>query len=66
MTRDGGQRGTIKEDARAGCMYVTSRPMACSSVASPCSYESFALDDTRYVARANLARLACTDCRLVR
>ena len=23
MTRDGGQRGTIKEDARAGCMYVT-------------------------------------------
>jgi hypothetical protein len=42
MTRDGGQRGNIKEDARAGCMYVTLRPMASSSVASPCSYESFA------------------------
>lgn len=61
MTRDGGQRDNIKEDAPAVCMYVT------RSLWLPAEWQALVrmspspLDDTRYVARANLAGLECTD-----
>lgn len=61
MTRDGGQRDNIQRGCTRGLYVCHSQPLASSRVASPCSYESSPLDDTRYVARANLAGLECTD-----
>jgi hypothetical protein len=53
MTRDGGQRVNVREDAPAVCMYVTRSAAEWQALVrmSPSS----PLDDTRYVARANLA-----------
>lgn len=58
MTRDGGQRLNVKEDAPVVCMYVTRSPAEWQALVrmSPSP-----LDDTRYVARANLAGLERTD-----
>jgi len=57
MTRDG-QRLNVKEDGPVVCMYVTRRPAKWQALVrmSPSP-----LDDTRYVARANLAGLERTD-----
>jgi hypothetical protein len=60
MTRDGGQRVNVKEDAPVVCMYVTRSAVEWQALVrmSPSP-----LHDTRYVARANLAGEEGTDGR---